>query len=215
LFPDPTESGSTSLQEMQSRREQTTVDPDVDLSGQDERMTDIMEKEKEENRERILDHDTSSLHVEDFSRGNGENGTLDSVEDIEDGGSAAQAASDTEQDGKDIENGALEERRDRSSDQNVEDVTLDERRDDAAEVSGLYTDDAVQENMRTTESWDSVWEILNDLLLDSMNLVDNAEQGSVCQEFLEHFFYFFIKLAMTIYSCVGFFWNRDFLWSNF
>jgi hypothetical protein len=202
---------------MQSRREQTTVDPDVDLSGQDERMTDIMEKEKEENRERILDHDTSSLHVEDFSRGNGENGTLDSVEDIEDGGSAAQAASDTEQDGEDIENGALEGKRDGSSEsvQNVEEVTLEERRDDTAEVSCLYTCDAVQENRTTTESWDSVWKILDDLLLDSMTLVDNAEQGSVCQEFLEHFFYYFIKPPVTVYRCVRIFWNCDFLWSNF
>jgi hypothetical protein len=214
MISDPTEPRSTSLQEKQIRREQTTIDPDVDLSGQNERRTDIMEKEKEENREEIHDHDNSSLHVEDFSRGNGENGTLDSVQDIEDGGSATQAASDTEQDGEDIENGALEERRDGSSesDQNVEDFTLEERRDD--EVF-LYTWDAMQKNRMTTESWDHVWEIVNDLLLDSMNLVDNAEQGSVCQEFLEHFFYFFIKLAMTIYSCVGFFWNRNFLWSNF
>ncbi len=144
-----------------------------------------MEKEKEENREGIHDHDHSCLQVEDFARGNGENGTFDSAQDIEDGGSATQAASDTEQNVEDIENEALEDKRDGSSDQNVEDVILVERRDDTAEVSCLYTFDTVQvqENSMTTESWDSVWEILNDLLFDSMNLVDNAEQGSVCQEF--------------------------------
>jgi hypothetical protein len=177
MIPDPTQPGSTSLQERQSRSEQTIIDPDVDLSGQNERRTDIMDKEKDENREEIHDHDNRSLHVEDFSDGNGENGTLDSVRDIEDGGSAAQAASDTEQNGEDIENEALEDRRDGSSE-----VTLEERRGDTAEVSCLKTWDAVQENWTTTESWDSVWEILNDLLLDSMTLVDNAEQGSVCQE---------------------------------
>jgi hypothetical protein len=176
-----------------------------------------MDKEKVENREEIHDHDNSSFHVEDFARGKGENGTLDSIQDIEDGRSATQAALDIEQNVENIENGALEDRRDGSSEsvQNVEDVTLEERRDDAAEVSGLYTGDAVQENRMKTESWDSVWDILNDLLLDSMNLVDNAEQGSVCQEFLEHFFFNYVKPAVTIYRCVRFFWNRDFLWSNF
>ncbi len=141
-----------------------------------------MEKEKEENREGIHDHDNSSLHVEDFARGKGENGTLDSVQDIADGRSATQAALDIEQNVENIENEALEDRRDGSSDQNVEEVTLEERRDDTGtdEVSCLYTLDAVQDRI-TTESWDSVWEILNDLLLDSLNLVDNAEQGSVCQ----------------------------------
>jgi hypothetical protein len=149
-----------------------------------------MEKEKEENREGILDHGNSSLHVEDFSRRNRENGTLDSVQDIEDGGSATQAASDTEQNGENIENKALEGNRDGSSEsvQNVEEVTLEERRDDNAEVSCLYTWNAVQENRMTTESWDFVWEILNDLLFDSMNLVDNAEQESVCQELKKKLF---------------------------
>jgi hypothetical protein len=187
MISDPTQPGSTSLQERQSRREQTTIDPDVDWSGQKERRMDITEKEKEENREGILDHDNSSLHVEDFSRGNGENGTLDSVQDIEDGVSAAQAASDTEQNGEDRENEALEDRRDSSSEsvQNVEEATLE---DDTAEVSCLCTCDAVQEKRMTIESWDSVWEILNDLLLDSMNLVDNADQGSVCRELKKNFF---------------------------
>jgi hypothetical protein len=128
----------------------------------------------------ILDHVHSCLHVEDFARGKGENGTLDSIHDIADGRSATQAALDDEQNVENIENKALEDKRDGSSDQNVEEVTLDERRDD--EVSCLCTCDAVQEKRMKTESWDSIWKILDDLLLDSMTLVDNAEQGSVCQE---------------------------------